>query len=33
MGLHVNSEFYAARFDPSDGEFEAIVEIDSDEST
>ncbi len=31
MGLHMNSEFYAARFDPSDGEFEAIVEIDSDE--
>ena len=31
MGLHINSEFYAARFDPSDGEFEAIVEIDSDE--
>ncbi len=31
MGLHMNSEFYAARFDPADGEFEAIVEIDSDE--
>ncbi|MCY2975222.1 MAG: hypothetical protein NTW52_11220 [Planctomycetota bacterium] len=31
MGLHMNSEFYAARFDPSDGEFEPIVEIDSDE--
>ncbi len=27
MGLHLNTEFYAGRFDSDDGEFDSIVEI------
>jgi hypothetical protein len=31
MGLHFNVEFYAGRFDGSEGEFESLVEVDSPE--
>jgi hypothetical protein len=31
LGLHLNSEFYAGRFDSEDTAYEAIVEISSDE--
>ena len=31
MGLHLNTEFYAGRFCPDDGQFEAIVEVNPDE--
>ncbi|MDZ4849369.1 MAG: hypothetical protein SGI77_08740 [Pirellulaceae bacterium] len=31
MGLHLNSEFYAGRFDSDDAEFESIVEINAEE--
>ena len=31
MGLHLNSEFYAGRFDSDDATFESIVEINADE--
>jgi hypothetical protein len=32
MGLHLNNEFYAGRFSPSDGQFEAMIEVSQDES-
>lgn len=31
MGLHLNTEFYAGRFCASDGQFEAMVEVNPDE--
>ncbi len=31
MGLHLNSEFYAGRFDSDDSAFESIVEINADD--
>lgn len=31
MGLHLNTEFYAGRFDSDEGEFDSIVEISSDD--
>jgi hypothetical protein len=31
MGLHLNNEFYAGRFSPSDGQFEAMIEVSQNE--